>query len=324
MKRRKFLALLGAAWPVSTLAQQSSVPVIGFLSGRWPGEAANLVAAFQRGLAETGHVDGRNVVVIYRWAEGRYGRLPELAAELVASKVAVIAATGGSVAGLAAKAATATIPIVFSSGGDAVKLGLVASLSRPGGNVTGVNLIFGALGGKRLELLREIAPSGASVAVLLNPQYPSAASEEFDVKAAATGIGLEVEIIRASAESDFEVAFATMAAHKHAGLLVADDPFLQGQRDALVRLAARHAIPAVYFSRDFVDAGGLASYGPDIVDAYRLVGVYTGQILNGLQPAALPVLQPTRFALVINLVTAKALGINIPPTLLARADEVIE
>jgi putative tryptophan/tyrosine transport system substrate-binding protein len=326
VKRRDFIAVLSGAatWPLAARAQQPAMPVIGSLSGRSPHEAASVIAAFHRGLGEMGYVEGKNVAVEYRWAEGRYDRLPALAGELVDRHVAAIAATGGSVSGLAAKAATTAIPIVFSSGGDAVKLGLVASLNRPGGNVTGVNLIFGALGAKRLELLREAIPSVSSLAMLVNPNYPSAAEEVASVQAAARSLGLQMAVLNAPVESDFELAFATLARQKIAGLLVTDDPFLQSHRDQLARLAARHAIPAIYFSRDFCDAGGLMSYGPNLSDAYRLVGVYIGRILKGEKPADLPVIQPTRFELVINLKTAKALGLDIPQTLIIRADETIE
>jgi putative ABC transport system substrate-binding protein len=326
MKRREFIAVMGGAatWPLAAQAQQPAMPVIGSLSGRSPDEAATVIAAFHRGLAEMGYVEGKNVAVEYRWAEGRYDRLPTLAAELVSRHVAAIAATGGSVSALAAKAVTTTIPVVFSSGGDAVKLGLVASLNRPGGNVTGVNLIFGALGAKRLELLREAIPGVSSLAMLVNPNYPSAADEVASVQASARDLGLRIAVLNAPAESDFEPAFATLTRQKTAGLLVTDDPFLQSHREQLARLAARHAIPTIYFSRDFCDAGGLISYGPNLSDAYRLVGVYVGRILKGEKPADLPVIQPTRFELVINLKTATALGLTVPPTLLIRADEVIE
>jgi putative tryptophan/tyrosine transport system substrate-binding protein len=326
MERRKFIALLSGAatWPLAARAQQSAMPVIGSLSGRSPQEAKIVIAAFHRGLAEMGYVEGKNVAIEYRWAEGHYERLPALATELASRHVTAIAATGGSVSALAAKAVTTTIPIVFSSGGDAVKLGLVASLNRPGGNVTGVNLIFGALGVKRLELLREAIPGAAALAMLVNPNYPSAADEVAGVQAAARDLGLQIAVLNAPAESDFEPAFARLAQQNIAGLLVTDDPFLQSRREQLTQLAARHAIPAIYFSRDFCDAGGLISYGPNLNDAYRLVGVYVGRILMGEKPADLPVIQPTKFELVINLKTATALGLTVPPTLLVRADEVIE
>ena len=327
MKRREFITLLGgaaAAWPVAARAQQSVTPVIGFMSGRSPAESEYLVKAFRTGLNELGYVEGRNVSVEYRWADGHYDRLPALAAELVGRRVAAIAATGGSVSGLAAKAATATTPIVFSSGGDAVKLGLVASLNRPGGNVTGVNLIFGALGAKRLELLRDLIPQATTIAMLVNLNYPSASTEVQETEAGARSLGLQLHVFNATVESEFERAFAAITAQRVAGLLVGDDPFLQSRRDKLVQLAANHAIPAIYFSRDFSDAGGLMSYGPSIIDAYRLVGFYIGRVLNGERPADLPVIQPTKFDLVINLKTAKALQLTVSPTLLARADEVIE
>ena len=327
IRRREFITLLGGAavaWPVVAWAQQPAMPVIGFMSGRSPAELEYLVKAFRTGLNELGYVEGRNVSVEYRWADGHYDRLPALAAELVGRRVAAIAATGGSVSGLAAKAATATTPIVFSSGGDAVKLGLVASLNRPGGNVTGVNLIFGALGAKRLELLRDLIPQATTIAMLVNLNYPSASTEVQETEAGARSLGLQLHVFNATVESEFERAFAAITAQRVAGLLVGDDPFLQSRRDKLVQLAANHAIPAIYFSRDFSDAGGLMSYGPSIIDAYRLVGFYIGRVLNGERPADLPVIQPTKFDLVINLKTAKALQLTVSPTLLARADEVIE
>ena len=327
MKRRAVISLLGAAaaaWPRAASAQQQSVPVIGFMSGRWPEESADVFAAFRHGLRDTGHVEGRNVTIEQRWAEGHYERLPALAAELVERRVAVLVAVGGGVSGLAAKAATATTPIVFASGGDAVKLGLVASLNRPGGNVTGVNLVFGALGAKRLELLREVIPQARSVAILANPAYPSAAAEIEDLHAAARTLGLKVLVLEVAAEAAIAPAFDRLAAERAEGLLVADDPFLQGFRGEIVALAARHAVPAVYFSQDFALAGGLMSYGGSIVEGYRLVGVYAGRILHGAKPADLPVVQPTKFELVVNLRTAKALGIELPPSLVARADEVVE
>jgi putative ABC transport system substrate-binding protein len=325
IRRRQFITLLSgaAAWPLAARAQQGT-PTIGFLSGRSPTESVAVLAAFRQGLREGGYVEGSNVTITYRWAEGRYDLLPALAADLVVRRVVAIAAVGGSVSGLAAKAATTTIPIVFSSGGDAVKLGLVPSLNRPSGNVTGINLVFGALGAKRLELLRQLVPNGDAIAILVNPSYPSSATEVQDVQTGARRLGLNVNVINATAATDFAPAFAAMKAQRSAAVLVADDPFLQSRRDELVALAASHAMPAIYFSRDFAQAGGLMSYGPDINDAYRLVGVYVGRILKGDKPADLPVMQPTKFELLINLKTAKALGLELPPTLLALADEVIE
>lgn len=323
MRRRDVLAGLSMAlWPTSGRAQTR--PVIGFMSGRWREESASVLAAFNRGLAEAGYTDGHNVIVEQRWAEGHYERLPAIAAELVERRVVAIAAVGGGVSGLAAKAATATTPIVFSTGGDAVKIGLVPSLSRPGGNVTGVNLVFGALGPKRLELLREVIPNVRSAGVLVNPAYPSAAEEIEQVQAAGRTLGLEIEVVEAAVERAIEPAFEVLAAKRAQGVLVADDPFLQGLRGRIVALAERYALPAVYFSRDFAVAGGLMSYGGSIEEGYRLVGVYVGRILAGARPAELPVIQPTKFEFVINLHTARALGLTIPPSLLARADEVIE
>jgi putative ABC transport system substrate-binding protein len=326
MRRREFIGLTGAAaaWPLAGHAQQPAMPVIGFMSGRSPADSAKEVEAFHKGLAGTGFVQGRNVAIEFRWADGHYDRLPGLARELVSRPVAIIVAVGGGASGLAAKSVTSSTPIVFASGGDAVQIGLVASLNRPGGNVTGVNIIFGALGPKRLGLLHELIPAATAVAMLVNPKYPSAAIEVQDVEAAGRSLGLRIHVSNAHTESEIAAAFASLAQQKLAGLLVADDPFLQSQRARIVESAERLAIPAIYFSRDFVDANGLMSYGPSLPDVYRLVGEYTGRILKGEKPAELPVVQPTKFELVINLKTAKALGLTIPPTLLARADEVIE
>jgi putative ABC transport system substrate-binding protein len=328
MRRREVIAGLAAATatarPFPSLAQQPAMPVIGFMSGRWPEESAAVLAAFRQGLAEAGYTDGHNVRIEQRWAEGHYERLPAIAAGLVERRVAVLVAVGGGVSGLAAKAASATTPIVFASGGDAVQIGLVASLNRPGGNVTGVNLVFGALGAKRLELLREIIPQARSIAVLVNPAYPSTAAEIAELQAAAGTLGLKILVLEAAKEGAISPAFDVVASERAEGLLVADDPFLQGFRNQIVALAAHHRIPAVYFSRDFATAGGLMSYGGSITEGYRLVGIYAGRILQGAKPADLPVLQPTKFEFVINLKTAKDLGLPIPPALLARADEVIE
>jgi putative ABC transport system substrate-binding protein len=325
MRRRAVIAGLAgaAAWPLAARAQ-AAVPVIGFLSGRSRAETARLVAEFHRGLAEAGYVEGQNVRLEYRWADGRYDRLPALAAELVERRVALIATTGGNVAGLAAKGATATIPIVFAGGGDPVKTGLVESLARPGANVTGVSLFIAELGAKRLDLLRELAPKATRIAVLVNPSNPVSAPEARDVQARAAAHGLEVHILNAVGEADFEPAFATMAARRIEGLLVANDPFLVDLRERLVRMAAERAVPAVYFSREFAEAGGLMSYGASIGDGYHKVGLYAGQILKGARPAEMPVQQPTRFELVLNLRAAKALGLAVPLTLQAQADEVIE
>jgi putative ABC transport system substrate-binding protein len=325
MKRRDFITLLGgaAAWPGAVRAQQP-MPVIGFLSSRSPGESAHLVAAFRQGMKETGYVEGQGLAIAFRWAEGRYDRLPALAAELVNLRVPVIAATGGSVTALAAKAATATIPIVFATGVDPVELGVVASFNRPGGNLTGVSQFASVLAAKRLELLREIEPKANVIAFLANQRSPSTKSETKEMQETARTLGLQLQILSASSERDFETAFTTLIRRRAAALVVAADPFFDIHRDQLIALAARHAIPAIYAWRDHPLAGGLMSYGTSLTDTYRQVGVYTGRILKGEKPADLPVLQPTKFELVINVKTAKALGLEVPPTLLARADEVIE
>jgi len=279
-------------------------------------------------LGEAGYFEGKNVTIEYRWAEGRYDRLPGLAPELVTRRVALIAATGGGEAsGLAAKAATGTIPIVFTAGGDPVKAGLVASLNKPGGNVTGVTFVFAELGGKRLELLRQLAPINkrwSRIALLINPNYQPALDEVRAVQAAAHSLGFEINVLNGSTASEVDKAFATIARQRAHALLVATDPFLLGQRDQLLRLAARHAIPTVFFSREFADAGGLMSYGPSIANGYRQAGVYTGLILKGAKPADLPVVQPTNFDLAINLKTAKSLGLTVSPSLLVQANHVIE
>jgi putative ABC transport system substrate-binding protein len=301
------------------------MPVIGFLSTRSLAADARVLVALRQGLSESGFVEGRNFAVEYRYAEGRIDRLPSLAADLVRRQVTVIVATGGVQGALAAKTATATIPIVFTTAGDPVKEGLVQRLNRPGGNLTGVTTSFAEAGPKRLGLLREIVPKAAAIGVLVNPSDPINASSETDgIRAAARSIGQRIEILQANTEPDIDAAFANLINTRLDGLLVAPDALFGTQVNQLVTLAARHAIPTLYWRREFVDAGGLMSYGSHFADALRLAGVYAGRVLKGEKPGDLPVQQPTRFELVINLKTAKALGIDIPPMLLARADEVIE
>jgi putative ABC transport system substrate-binding protein len=298
--------------------------VIGYLNTRSPDESAHLLAAFRRGLAENGFVEGQNVRVEYRWAIGEYDRLPAQAAELVHRPVAVLAATGGEPAAQAAKAATATIPVVATFAGDPVKQGLVASLSRPGGNVTGISNLATTLEPKRLGLLHDLMPQAATIGVLLNPTFSTAASQLRDMQEAARTIGLQVHVLRASTDRELDTAFESLAQNRIPALAVAADPFFNSRRDKLAALAARRAVPAMYSFRDYAVAGGLMSYGIDLSEVYRQVGVYTGRVLKGEKPADLPVMQPTKFDLVINLKTARTLGLTIPSGVLAIADEVIE
>ena len=327
MRRREFIRLLSGAavaWPFTVRAQQQPMPVVGFLNAASPGPLRQQVAAFREGLKESDYVEGRNVAVEYRWAEGQYDRLPALVADLVRQQVSVIVSGGGAPAVLAAKAATTTIPIVFSIGADPVVLGLVASLNRPGGNITGVYQFTSGLEAKRLGLLHEMIPKATPIAVLVNPNFADAESQLRDVQEAAARLEVQLVIVRANAESDFDAAFSTLVRQRAGALLVCSSPFFNGRREQLVVLAARHAVPAIFEWRDFAAAGGLMSYGTSLADAYRQVGVYAGQILRGAKPVDLPVVQSTKFELVINLSTAKALGLEVPPTLAARADELIE
>ncbi len=320
--RRELITALGsvAVWPFAARAQQAAMPVIGWLSGISPGVSEPMLAAFRKALDEAGFIEHRNIGIEYRWAEGRYDRLPALAADLIALPVALIVAAGGDASALAAKAATSTVSIVMITGGDPVQEGLVASLNRPGGNVTGATIFTGEMESKRLGLLHEAVPAAKTLAVLLNPADPNMELQLRDVRGAAPRIGVELVILHASAEGEFEGVFATMAERKAGGLLVGSDPFF----NALIALAAQHRLPAIYEWRDFAVDGGLMSYGTVLTDAYRQLGAYAGRILKGEKPGDLPIVQPTNFKFVINLKIAKTLGLEFAPTLSARADEVIE
>jgi putative tryptophan/tyrosine transport system substrate-binding protein len=324
MKRRVFIAGLGAAaaWPLAARAQQSAMPVVGFLHSGSQAPYAHLASAFRKGLSEAGFDEGRNVTIEYRWADGNYDRLPGLVDELTSRRVAVLYTSGGSVSALAAKDATRGIPLVFLMGSDPVKVGLVSSLSRPGGNATGVTLITADLEAKRLELLRQLLPSVAVVVALINPNNPNAEDVTGYLQVAAKALGVEIHLLHAASEAQLDAVLDNLP--KANAMLVGNDPFFVSQRGKIIAAAARYSLPAIYQSREFPASGGLASYGSNLAEMYRKSGVYVGQVLKGIKPSDLPVQQPTTFELVINLKTAKALGLELPPTLLASADEVIE
>jgi ABC-type uncharacterized transport system substrate-binding protein len=327
MKRREFISLIGGAavaWPLAARAQQPGMPVIGYLDSQSPGTFADIVLrAFRHGLKDTGYIEGENVGIEYRWADNQIGRLPELAAGLIRRRVAVIVAAAPPAA-LAAKAATTTIPIVFGVGDDPVKIGLVASLARPGGNLTGINFFASELAAKRLELLREMVPAAARVAVLVDPTFPLTEFQVRDAETAARAKGLQTQVLNASTSSEINAAFATFVRDRPDALYVGASPFLASRRVQLALPAGRYGIPAIYGARLFTEAGGLMNYGANLTDAYRQIGVYTGRILKGTNPADLPVMQSTKFELVINAETARMLGLTVPPSLLSTADEVIE
>ncbi len=327
MRRREFIGLFGsaaAAWPFSARAQSSSVATIGFLNAGAAAAFADRVAGFRQGLSEAGYLEGKNVAIEYRWAEGKYDRLPGLVDDLISRRVSVIVATGNTPAAVAAKAATASIPILFVIADDPVKVGLVASLNRPGGNATGVSMINKELAAKRLQLLHDLVPTADAAGLIVNPNNATAESDAGDLQKAAAALGLTFHVLRIGTDRDFDSAFATLVKQKVGALVVPADPYFNTMRAEIIRLAAHHALPTIYFDRSFVSAGGLISYGGSLPDAYRQVGLYTGRILKGEKPSDLPVMQPTRFELVINLKTAKALGLSVPQSFLVAADEVIE
>jgi putative ABC transport system substrate-binding protein len=326
MRRRELITILGGAatvWPFVTFAQPA-VPIIGFLSSRSPADTTTLVAAFRNGLGEAGYIEGKNIAVEYRWADGQYDRLPALVADLVQRGVALLVTTGGEPSALAAKAATSTIPIVFTTGGDPVKIGLVESLNRPGGNATGVSLLTTAPESKRLGLLHELVPGAKVVGVLIDPNYQEADAQARELRDAAGSIGQHIYITYAKSETELESAFETLVRERADALLVSADPFFDTRRDRIIAFAAEHRMPAIYQFRQYAVGGGLMSYGVSLPDGYRQVGNYAGQILKGAKPADLPIVQSIKFEFVINLKTAKALGLEVPAMLLARADEVIE
>jgi len=328
MRRREFITLVGgaAAWPLTAHAQQPVTPVIGFLSSRSPGESASVVAAFRQGLRETGFIEGQNLGIAFRWAEGRYDKLPALASELVSLPVTLLFAAGGPPSAFAAKGATSTVPVVFSAASDPVEIGLVPSLNQPGGNVTGMALFSASLGTKRLELMKELMPNAGVIGYLLNPAHQKLLSEieTKSVVAAAGALGIDVRILNAKSESELETVFAGLQEMQIRALVVAGEPFLDSQRERIVGLAARYAVAAIYAWREYVLAGGLMSYGTDLPESYRQAAIYAGRILKGEKPANLPVVQPTKFHMAVNAKTAKSLGIEVPSRLLGLADEVIE
>ena len=327
MRRRDFIKVIAgsaAAWPLGTQAQQPAMPVIGFMSGRAPEDSAHLVSAFRQGLAETAFVEGQTVTIEFRWAHGDYDRVPALAADLVSRKVAVLVGVGGDVSALAAKKATATIPVVFGMGDDPVKAGIVASFNRPDGNVTGFTLRTSEMESKRLGLLREMLPAVQLIGVLVNPKFPPSSHELSDLELAAKGIGQRLFVASANNDAELDSALASLGQQRVGAFLVTAAPFFDTRLERIVGFAAHNRLPAIYQFREYAVAGGLISYGPDVVESYRNAGLYVGRILKGEKPADLPVLQPTKFDFVINLKTAKALGLTVPPTLLAEAGEVIE
>lgn len=326
MRRREFILLIGSAtaWPFAAAAQQRAVPVVGFMSGRAPDDSAHLVAAFQQGLAETGFVEGQTVAIEFRWAHGDYNRLPALAADLASRKVTVLVGVGGDVSAVAATKATKTIPVVFGMGGDPVKAGIVASFNRPGGNATGYTLWTSEMESKRLGLLRELVPGVRLAGVLVNPQFPPTERELEDLEPAAKAVSQQLFVARADNDAELDAALASFAQQGVGAFLVTAAPFFDTRHDRIIGFAAQNRLPAVYQFREYAAAGGLMSYGPNIVESYGNAGVYVGRILKGEKPADLPVLQPTKFDFVINLKTAKALELTVPPALLAEAGEVIE